>query len=104
MNQTAKRAVWKGGGEFIPSVSGLKRRHPFPVPVSILTEITVVYKSGRKTGECEDEWGETPHTSLPQKKSFFFHINQTYIPTAVCIAIVTDGVILLKAFVGYTNV
>jgi hypothetical protein len=76
----------------------------FPVPVSILTEITVVYKSGRKTGECEDEWGRgNPRTSLPQEKVFFFHINQTYIPTAVYFGVV-DCVILLKAFVGYTNV
>jgi hypothetical protein len=102
MNQTAKRAAWKGGDEFIPSISCLKRRHPFPVPVSILTETTVVDKSGRKTGECEDEWEKKIRTSLPQKK--VLHINQTYIPTVVYIGIVVDGVILLKAFVGYANV
>lgn len=32
------------------------------------------------------------------------HINQTHVPTVVCIGIVVGGVILLKAFVGYTNV
>jgi hypothetical protein len=32
------------------------------------------------------------------------YINQTHVPTVVCIGIVVDGVILLKAFVGYTNV
>jgi hypothetical protein len=47
--------------------------------------------------------GEPTHLTSSEK-SFFFHINQTYIPTAVYIGIATDGVILLKAFVGYTNV
>jgi hypothetical protein len=40
--------------------------------------------------------GPIPH--LARKK--FLDINQTYIPTAVYIGVVTDGVILLKAFCG----
>jgi hypothetical protein len=46
--------------------------------------------------------GEKICTLLPQKK--VSPINQTHVPTVVCIGIVVGGVILLKAFVGYTNV
>jgi hypothetical protein len=41
--------------------------------------------------------GGGTRTSLPEKNFFFLHINQTCIPTAVCIGTVNDGVILLKA-------
>jgi hypothetical protein len=48
--------------------------------------------------------GGIPAPHFLRKKFFFFHIYQTYIPTAIYIDIVSNGVILLKAFVGYTNV
>jgi len=43
-------------------------------------------------------------TLVPQKKSFAHKSDTCTVPTVVCIGIVVDGVILLKAFVGYTNV
>jgi hypothetical protein len=55
MNQTVNCAVWKGETGSSPSISCLKRRQPFPVPVSILSETSAVDKSGQKTGEYEKE-------------------------------------------------
>jgi hypothetical protein len=68
MNQTVNRAVWSWGDGFITSISRLKIRHPFPVPVSVLTESSVVDGSGHKTVEREDEWKKNLHLTTSEKK------------------------------------
>jgi len=99
MNQTVNCAAWEGETSSSPSISCMKRRRPFPVPVSLLTETSA---ADHRAGEYEEEWRENLAPWFLRRK--VLHINQTHVPAVVCIGIVFDGVILLKAFVGYTNV
>lgn len=102
MNQTVNCAAWEGETSSSPSISCMKRRRPFPVPVSLLTETSAADNGDHRAGEYEEEWRENLAPWFLRRK--VLHINQTHVPTVVCIGIVVDGVISLKAFVGYTNV
>jgi len=102
MNQTVNCAAWEGETSSSPTISCMKSRRPFPVPASLLSKISAIDNGDHRAGEYEEEWRENLAPWFLRRK--VLHINQTHVPTVVCIDIVVDGVILLKAFVGYTNV